>query len=811
MLLKDLIFSFRNIQKNRLTAFINVLGLTIGISACLVIFLIVNYELSYERFRADRDQIYRVYSQFSGLNSNANRGVPTGFSDALKEGQFAGVEAIADFHIFKSKVEIQNKNQEPKNLGRYEGIIIASPGYFDVFQYEWLAGNSEKALAEPLQVVLTESRARVYFEDASLSDMIGREVIYRDSLVATVSGIVKDTKENTDLNFTDFISMSTIENTWLKKSFFLHDWFSLNSSSQLFFKAAPGTSLATLQEHMNNISAQYDKVNKNPDRKNTPSLQPLSQLHFNSEMGIFDYSRSVPEKSTLQILGLIAVLLLVIAAINFINLVTAQASRRAREVGVRKVLGSSRFRLVNQFLMESFILTFIASAMSLLLSAEVLSFFSEFFPTDLKLNVLSPTILIFSATCIVVVTLLAGIYPAFVLSSVQPVVALKNSVHMNSNSSGTFWIRKGLTVFQFSVSNILIISTLAISLQIGYMLNKDLGFATDSIVYFDTPWWEKSAKKQLLKNELSQIPEIDALTLQSSPPSSDGWSTSTFEFDNGKEVLKDNVYLKQADTAYLNVYNIQLLAGRNLHQSDIPEECLINETYMQKLGFTDPHEVLGKVVSKLTIVGVVKDFHVRSLHTAIEPMAIFSSLQGQSSFGMRLRSENGKISDLQSTMAKVEASWMKIYPDQKFTYTFLDETLKRFYENEQRTGKIARIATGIALLISCLGLFGLSSFRVIQRTKEIGIRKVLGASVRSILVLLSTDFLILVVVAFVVSSPIAYYASEQWLNNFAYKMDMGPWIFILAGISSLITAFLTISIKTLGAANANPVKSLRYE
>ncbi|MEX2232735.1 MAG: FtsX-like permease family protein [Cyclobacteriaceae bacterium] len=343
------------------------------------------------------------------------------------------------------------------------------------------------------------------------------------------------------------------------------------------------------------------------------------------------------------------------------------------------------------------------------------------------------------------------------------------------------------------------------------MLNKDLGFSTDSVVYISTPWQEKVEKRRALKNELKQIPEIEILSVHGSPPLSGGWSSTVMDFDNGKEIVNHNVYLKDGDTTYIRLYNIQLLAGRNVLPVDTISEYLINEKYMRLLGFEEPHDVLGKIVhKKFTIVGVVKDFHTQSLHSEITPTVIKYRSEG-SGFGMKIFTPANKIADMNPAIQKIEAAWKKIYPDDKFELVFMDDSLIRFYEAEQRTGKLTRVATCIAILISCLGLFGLSSFTVIQRTKEIGIRKVMGATVNNIMFLLSKDFLKLVLMGFILSAPIAYYLMDKWLEKFAYRMDLAAWIFVVSGVVSLVIAFITISFRTVNAAKSDPVKSLRYE
>jgi ABC-type antimicrobial peptide transport system permease subunit len=737
--------------------------------------------------------------------------VPTGFAAAIKE-EFTGVDAVCNFHTFGGKVQVPDGKGEKKNFDLHTKIIVTGPDYFSLFNhYEWLQGSPLKSLSEPRQVVLTANRAKIYFGDVPYDQIVGKEIYYRDSLAVTVSGIVKDVEERTDLDFTEFISVSTVKNSFLKNNIQLENWNNTNSSSQLFVKISAGTPESKLEEQMQLLANRYAKQNKEAAWKITPKLQPLAELHFNTGLGIFDDSRSVAEKSTLQVLIAIALLLLVIASINFVNLETAQASRRAKEVGVRKVLGSSRKKLVAQFLLENFILTFCSVMLSLALAWVGLRYFSDFIPPGVALRLDDPIILIFLTSCLFTVTLLAGLYPAFVLSSYQPALALKNLASSGSNVSRSSFIRKGLTVFQFTFSQILIIATLVIGLQINYMLNKDLGFSSEAIIYFDTPWWEKPDKRFLLKNELEQIPEIKTLSLHNDPPSSNGWSSSTFEYDNGKEIVKHNVYRKEGDSVYLKLYDIKLIAGRNLLPSDTATEYLINETYMKQLGFTDPQDVLGKIVDKKPIVGVVQDFHSQSLHKAIDPIAIFNWAENYTCFGMKLHSGNNKVAEFKPAIDKIEKAWKKIYPDQKFEYHFMDDTIKRFYETEQRTGKLAKASTFIAVFISCLGLFGLSSFTVIQRTKEIGIRKVLGATVNSILLLLSKDFLKLVILAFILSAPVAYYIADWWLKDFAYRMDIQAWLFIAAGLASLITAFLTISFRTVGAAKADPVKSLRYE
>ena len=475
------------------------------------------------------------------------------------------------------------------------------------------------------------------------------------------------------------------------------------------------------------------------------------------------------------------------------------------------MLGSSRRKLITRFLSESFILCFLAVGLSIVWADVAMRYFSEYIPQGLVFGITQPIVVIFLISCIAVVTLLAGLYPAFILSSYHPAAALKDIANLNRTTTRSSFIRKGLTVFQFSFSQILIVGTITIAFQLNYMLNKDLGFNTNAVVWVNTPWEEQKGKRVAFQNELEQIPEIQRLSMNSMPPVSWGTVSLTLNFDNGKEEVTHKFNEKEGDTSYIAVYDIKLLAGRNLLPIDTAREFLINETFMRKLGFTEPRDVVGKTLGKkYTIVGVVRDFHTESLHSPISPTAISYDDQGMG-FAIKIFVPDNKVSDMKFALEKVETAWKKVYPDEKFQYSFLNDSMKRFYETERRTGKLARAATGIAILISCLGLFGLASFSVLQRTKEIGIRKVLGATVNNIWFLLSKDFLVLIGIACIISAPIAYYVAELWLEGFAYRMDITAWIFIASALVSLIVAFITMSFRTVRAAQSDPVKSLRYE
>jgi ABC-type antimicrobial peptide transport system permease subunit len=800
--------SFRTLSRNKFHTFINVVGLAIGVSACLLIYLIVSYELSFNKDLSDYSNIYRIHSKFSGVFSGLNRGAPTAIAPYIRE-NFTGVEKVSIFFCFGSKVEIPT-NSEKIKFDKQKAVAIASPDYFDVIgPYKWISGSPE-VLTKPKQVVLTQSQAKLYFGDIALQLVIGKEIIYRDSLSTQVAGIVEDLPFHTDFEFTDFISEATIEASWLKKNYPMDDWTSTNSGTQVFVKALPNTDIKILEEQLPLLSKIY-KEKSSWDVENHFNLQPLSTLHYDGETGIFDFSREPAHMPTLITLILVAILLLVIAAINFINLATAQAVKRAKEVGVRKVLGSSRSRLVTQFMFEGSMVTLIAVVLALPLTELSLSFFSDFVPKGVTMDWNS--IIPFLIAITLSLGILASTYPAWVLSSFLPIMALKNQAYSSSSQSRTSFLRKSLIVFQFGFAQVLIFGTIVVTRQIHFMLSKDLGFKKEAIIYFYTPWYEKAEMTLLLKNEIETIAEVEDLSLSSDAPASNSWSSNTLEYNNGTSEVKVNTYRKFGDTNYLNFYNIKLLAGKNLEYSDTVKEVLINEELMRNLGIATPEDAVGELVSfneaKLPIVGVVNDFHMRSLHEKISPIIIANEMNNFSCLNIRLSNANDQ--SLESGIQKIQAAWKKIYPDTPMEYYFLDETIRNFYQTEQRVSKLINTATGLAIFISCLGLFGLASFMSTQRTKEIGIRKVLGASVYQVVTLMSKEFMVLIMIAFVIALPISLYSANSWLQGFSYHASVSVWMYVLTSVAALFIGMLTVGYQTLKTANVNPVESLRNE
>lgn len=811
MLKNHLTIAFRNLKRNKVFSFINMLGLSIGISACLVIWLIVSFEFSFDTFHPDKERIYRVVSDFT-FSGEAfhNSGVRGAMPKAVRE-EFTGLESVSALHQVNMKAMIADRKGNVKTFDETKTAII-DPQYFQIFKYEWLEGNPKTALNEPFKVVLTEKEARKYFGNEGLKKMMGKTVDYAnhsDTLSFTVSGIVKDWTENSDFAFNNFISFSTLQSAekW-KENYGIDDWGSTNGSSMMLIKLAKNTNVSQIEAQFPSFIKKH--IKDEPNSKSSFALQPLANIHFNPIYGGISRVAHLP---TLYALMGVAGFLLLIAAINFINLSTAQSLQRAKEIGVRKVLGSNRRNLIFQFLSEAFLITLFAVIISLAISQPVLYFFKSFIPEGVALEIFSPQNLLFLILIALLTAFLSGFYPAWVLSSYQPVEVLKNQTSRKGSRKSK--IREALIVFQFAVSLVFITGTMIVGSQIRYMLNKDMGFNKDAIIFMHTDWRSESSARQVLMQKLRQIPGIKKASLSNSTPTQDGYSSTTIDYKEGGKDISTNVHRKSGDENFIGLYDIKLLAGRNIRNSDTLTELMINESYAKILGFNNPAEALNHSVEmdkrKIPIVGVVADFNVMPLREAMKPVFIGSEAKHAHTVNLKLNTRNKEISNFKETIARIEKAWKEVYPNDKFEYHFFDETIAKFYETEQKTAQVMSAATGVAILISCMGLMGLVAFTITQRTKEIGIRKVLGASVGQLVALLSRDFLKLVLLANVIAVPLAWYAMQKWLQDFAYKIEISWWVFALAGVFALLIALLTVSFQAIKAALMNPVKSLRTE
>ena len=826
MLKNYLKIALRSLLRNKVYSFINILGLAIGVSACLVIFLLVSFELSFDNFHPDRERIYRITSGFKNPDGSAyyNAGLSAPMPSVIRQ-ELTGIESLSAFFNWSAKVTIPNHKNDTKNPPKTwksdnfqdSPIIICEPQYFQIFQYKWLQGNPENALRTPNEVVLTEEKAEKYFGKIPLEQVMGKQLYYNDSLVVTVTGIVKSLPKNSDFKFGDFISFKSIIGKNRRGEFGLDQWTNTNGDSQALVKLTKGTSEASINKQLVKFLGKHLDKKDEWSVGRSLSLQSLNNIHFNAEYGD-SFSRQVHLPTLYALMG-IAIFLLLIAAINFINLSTAQSIVRVKEIGVRKVLGSSRRSLIFQFLSETFVITSVAVLLSVLFVEPLLWAFSDFIPKTLTFNVLDPQVLGFLVLITVITSLLSGIYPAWIISSYTPVASLKNQVI--NGQSRTVFLRKALIIFQFTASQVFILGTIIVASQSKFMLNKDMGFKKDAIVYFQTDWKDtESNKKQVLINKLRQFSEIETVCL-GDPPAREGYSMTALKFFDGKKEITTSVHQKSVDESYVQMYGLKIIAGRNLSHSDTLKEFLINEAYTKELGFKKPEQAIGKFINyysldgkpmKFPIIGVLANFHFQSMHSNIKPLYM-SMNKYASNINVKIRSKGISPKNIEGILSKMKKVYNQVYPDndQVFSPVFFDETFTNFYKKEQKFAQILNTATGIAIFISCMGLFGLVAFTTQRRTKEIGIRKVLGASVTQIVNLLSKDFLKLVILGIVIASPIAYWAMNKWLQDFAYRVEISWWIFALAGIVAIIIALLTVSYQSIKAALANPVKSLRTE
>jgi putative ABC transport system permease protein len=807
------IVALRNFWKNRVFSIINIAGLAIGISAALVIYLIVHYEFNFEKYQQDRDRIYRVVTNMHFPDQDfKNGGVPGTLPPAARN-EITGIEKSTVFWEADAvKVTIPEKNEKEKIFRKQENVLFADEHYFRFFTYQWLAGSADHSLDQPGEIVLTESRARTYFSFADITNAIGQTILYNDSVKATVTGIVKDLDEITHFHFKEFISLSTFVNQ-LKSNNGYGEWGSVSSASQFFIKLEKGIDPNAINDQLAIVRKKHEK---DAYLKTDHFLQALGDIHFNSDFDAFDQKQG--HKPTLYGLLAVAAFLLLLGCINFINLTTAQAARRAKEIGIRKTMGSSKRQLVFQFLSETVLLTLIATIVSILLTPWILNLFSAFVPEGLKLDLWKQTHLVgFIAGLILVVSFLSGFYPALVLSGYKPVLVLKNLAFANSAQSRRVWIRKTLTVSQFIIAQFFIIATLVVGKQIRFSLNKDMGFNKEAIINIRAPFnYQNPDEKQfVLQQKLKSIPGIRAMSLAGSPPANPGLNITTMKFNKDGKETETSVEVKQADTAYFSLYKMKMDAGRNLQQSDTLREFVINETYARFLGYKNPGEILGKTLERsgkqIPIVGVIADINTKSLHSPIQPLAFSCEAKTHTTFHIALSPKGTNTDTWKATIAKIETAWKEVYPEETFKYDFFDETIAKFYKKEQDTARLLNWSTGLAIFISCLGLLGLVIYTTSQRTKEIGVRKVLGASVSQIVSLLSRDFLLLVIAGFAIAAPLAWWAMNRWLEDFAYRTTISWWIFAASGLAMIIIALATLSIQTIRSAMSNPVKSLRME
>lgn len=616
--------ALRTFSKNKVTTGINVLGLSIGISAALIILMVIQYDFNFDKYEPGRENIYRIVTDGDGWK---NAGVPVPLHQNMQN--VSGIQHIAEilqFNDNKIKVSIPTgNNKAAQAFKKQEKIAFTDNAYFSIFPHVWLAGNAKTALKNPFEVVLSESYANRYFPNSSPEKLIGKTVIFSDTILTTVTGIVKDLKANSDFEYKIFISSPTIAASNLKQNYSWDEWDNTNSAFQTIVKLYPQVHTAQINKQ---IAAIFKAHSSGPDAdKIIHRLQPLSDVHTNT-----DFDGPV-DLSTVRNLILLAVFLLLLGAINFINLSTAQATQRAKEIGIRKTLGSKKSQLIFQFLSETFLLTLFTAVLSVAITPLLLKTFTGFIPEGLHFSYLynQPVVWFFFLLLIVTVSVVAGLYPAFILTKFQPVAVLKNNVVTNTGVSRSAWMRKTLIVFQFTIAQVFIIGMMVVDKQIHYSLQKDMGFRKDAIINFYVPFdfSNPNNKKFILKDELSKIPEIQQVSLGNQSPAFNGQMSTRVSYKEKGKDIQLSVDSRNGDTAFLSVYNIKLIAGRNIMASDSATEFLINETLARQLGFQHPANAVGHFLSfnnsQKPIAGVMHDFNLASVRSVIHPLIYFAA------------------------------------------------------------------------------------------------------------------------------------------------------------------------------------------
>ncbi len=785
--------AFRNLWRHRVFSMINILGLTVGMTACFLIFLYVRFELSYDNMHSKADRIYRMIADIKTPTETLKFGGPAWAVAPHLMADFPQVEAAVrvsgnELLIRKGNVKFQETN-----------LVYADSSFFQMFDFKLLKGNPNTALNEPLNIVFSETAVKKYFGN---EDPIGKTVrLTGEGYTAKITGVMQDIPENSQIQADVIVSMSTytrkfnpgIDDAWAGYGTNSYVLLKPGTNADAFIKQTPA-----FLERRN--GGQMKELNMYP----TLMLEKLRDVYLRSTR--FDGNGG--NIKNVYIFSMVAVFILLIACFNFINLSTARSVERAKEVGIRKVVGAARQQLIWQFIGESILLCLISFLITLGVSALLLPSFNMLAGKTISTGIFSqPVFIIMLFLSSICIGLLAGLYPALVLSSFKPIMVLKGKF-----STGTKGIRlrQGLVIFQFAPSIILIICTIVVYKQLGFMRGQDLGFSKDQIMVINS---NGDPAKETFAHAVQSMPNVKSVSMASSVPGS-GNPTAYSKIQNVKgEMQVANLDLYFVDFDYLKQFDMKMVAGRMFSRefmTDTTQAMVLNESAVKMFGYRSPKDAIGRDFDqwgrKGKIIGVIKDFHFMSLQSVIKPLTMRIEPQGCDLVSVKL-----SANDLPASVAAIEKTWNTLLPARPFSYYFVDEYFDRQYKSEQRFGKLFLNFSVLAIIISCLGLLGLASYNTTQRRREIGIRKTLGASVPSIVTLLTKDFLKLVIIAIIIASPVAWFMMHKWLQDFAYRIPIAWWVFAIAALVAAFIAVATVSYQAIRAALTNPVISLRSE
>ncbi|GHA33857.1 ABC transporter permease [Salinimicrobium marinum] len=795
--------AWRSILKNTGIFSLNIAGLAIGIASCLLITLFVVDELSYDRFNENADEIVRVVFKAKVNGEEMKEAVVMApVAEALKSEFPEVVDATRLTNHYNPEFSFKNTSY------RDSRFAYVDPNFFEIFTLPVVKGNINDPLKEPNSIVITEQEAKKYFGD---EDPIGKILILEDeNQQFKVTAVIEEVPKNSHFHFDIFAStegyLPAQNSSWMNSEFYTYLLLKEGTSSENIEAKLPSIVEKYMGPQMKGeMGMTFSEFKKNNEIG--LFLQPLTDIHLKSDFIASTQLEQGGDIKYIYIFSAVALFMLLIACINFTNLATAAASKRAKEVGIRKVLGSSKNQLIYQFLAESFIATTLAMLIAIVLFSLALPVFNDLAEKELPLNyLLQPNILLMLVCLIIIIGFLAGGYPAFFLSSFKPIAALKNKFSSSGESKN---IRSGLVVFQFVISAGLILATLIVNQQMEYIQNKNLGYEKDQMLVLRETYLLGN-KQNAFKNKIIRDPRVEHVTQSAFVPA--GPSDNSMSGVFLQQEFKRRMFVYNVDEQYLPTMGMDLVAGRNFSKeygSD-STNVIINERAAEILDFKE--DPLGKSFirdthdggQKLTVIGVVKDFHFKSLHQNIDPLIMLNNPYG----GIIVRAKTANMSDL---IKDLNATWISFNVNEPFSYSILDDSYNQTYRTEQKMGSILSIFAFLTIFVACLGLFGLVTYTAEQRFKEIGIRKVLGSSIPQIVALLSKDFLKLVLISFLIAFPICFYLMNKWLQEFAYRIEVGWQVFVMAALITFVIAFLTIAYKSIKAATANPVDSLRTE
>jgi len=770
----------------------------------MILFLLIHFETGFDSFHKNKEDIYRVVTTTkyaTGLEYTSGTNFPCAAALRADYSQSQLPSVAATFLSYGEKVIVPGPNNEIFKKLTEDKVFFVEPQFFDIFDFRLLTPGDGRLLDAPYTAFLSRSTAGRYFGDWRMA--AGKTLNIYDKPV-TIVGILEDAPKNTDFPMNFVLSYSTLKSGGFANR--MNDWVNINTSNNCYVRLSRQYSAESFKASLPAFVKKY----KNADNvKAGLMIQPLKDVH--SDERFENYSGYTFSNKLVNVLVLIGVFLLIVACVNFINLTTAQSVNRSREIGIRKVLGSRRMQLFWQFMMETGLTTFFALFIAFAIAAAAVPYVNQLLSLELAFSgFFAPSFLVFALCVFVLTTGLSGFYPSLLLSGFNPIKALKNKKASRSHRGVS--LRRILVVMQFSIAQTLIICVLVVISQMDYFQHADLGFQKSGIVNFWIPGDSLSRSKiSFFRNELTGIRGVEEVSYSATRPADANFSTSGFWFNGSAKKTDFAAYLKWGDTAYFRLYNLPLVAGRYYYPDDTIKEYVVNETLVKDLGLQRPEDALGKTINLENkhfgqIVGVIKDFHVSSLKDPVRAVLMSTWKDRYGVANIKLRSEN-----IGQTLADIKNAWSRTFPGLDFSYSFLDKSIENFYWQENQLSKIYKIFAAIAILISCLGLYGFVTFMALQKTKEISVRKVLGASAGSIVILMSKEFTILVLMAFAIAVPIAYYFMHQWLQGYAYRIHLGIGIFLLALVTSIVIAWITIGYQSIKSAVANPTGGLKAE